>query len=129
MNVLMSSTVQDGHAATLPSMMRENSGYRHYFRHTGAVVTIHNAGLGYHQEIGDLAFAQAVTGLPMQAIMKGRLGAVSIPSWPPRSMRFSIRSVSSMPRSCSDRTMHGPAGWGTPFSERGVILCRYYQRD
>lgn len=65
---------QDGHAATLPAMMRENSGYRHYFRHTGAVVTIHNAGLGYHQEVGDLKFAQAITGLPKRVIMAGRLG-------------------------------------------------------
>jgi starch synthase len=63
----------DGHAATLPAMMREHSGYRHYFRHTGAVVTLHNAGAGYHQEVADLAFAQAVTGLPKQVIIKGRL--------------------------------------------------------
>lgn len=65
---------QDGHAATLPAMMRENSGYRHYFSCTGAVVTIHNAGLGYHQEVDDLAFAQAVTGLPKRVILAGRLG-------------------------------------------------------
>lgn len=64
---------QDGHAATLPAMMRENSGYRQYFRGTGAVVTIHNAGIGYHQEVGDLEFARAITGLPERVIMKGRL--------------------------------------------------------
>lgn len=59
---------QDGHAAILPAMMRENGGYRHYFRHTGAVVTLHNAGIGYHQEVGDLQFARAVTGLPQRVI-------------------------------------------------------------
>ena len=64
---------QDGHAATLPVMMRENSGYRHYFRQTGAVVTIHNAGLGYHQEVADLDFARAITGLPEGVILSGRL--------------------------------------------------------
>jgi starch synthase len=64
---------QDGHAATLPAMMRENSGYRHYFRQTGAVVTIHNAGVGYHQEVGDFEFAQAITGLPERVIMSGLL--------------------------------------------------------
>lgn len=63
----------DGHAATLPAIMREKGGYRHYFRHTGAVVTIHNAGQGYHQEVEDLAFAQAVTGLPERVILRGRL--------------------------------------------------------
>jgi starch synthase len=63
----------DGHAATLPAIMREGSGYRHYFRRSGALVTIHNAGLGYHQEVADLAFARAVTGLPARVIMRGRL--------------------------------------------------------
>ncbi len=65
---------QDGHAAILPAMMRENSGYRPYFRRTGAVVTIHNAGLGYHQEVDDLEFARTVTGLPKRVVMSGRLG-------------------------------------------------------
>ncbi|NOQ45059.1 MAG: glycosyltransferase [Desulfobulbaceae bacterium] len=64
---------QDGHAATLPAMMRENSSYRHYFRESGAVVTVHNAGKGYHQELEDLAFAHAVTGLPEHVIRLGRL--------------------------------------------------------
>ncbi|MBM9536821.1 shikimate kinase [Desulfobulbus alkaliphilus] len=65
---------QDGHAATLPAMMREAGAYRHYFRHTGAVVTIHNAGVGYHQEVGDLDFARAITGLPQRVIDAGLLG-------------------------------------------------------
>jgi len=59
---------QDGHAATLPAMMRESCGYRHYFRRSAAVVTIHNAGVGYHQEVSDLPFAAAVTGLPQRVI-------------------------------------------------------------
>ena len=70
---------QDGHAAVLPAMMREIEGYRHFFRHTGAVVTIHNAGVGYHQDIEDLHFAQAVTGLPEQVIKAGLLGSVFDP--------------------------------------------------
>ena len=70
---------QDGHAAVLPAMMREIEGYRHFFRHTGAVVTIHNAGVGYHQDIEDLHFAQAVTGLPEQVIKTGLLGSVFDP--------------------------------------------------
>ncbi len=65
---------QDGHAATLAAMMRQNPGYRHYFLHSGVVVTIHNAGLGYHQEVADLDFARAVTGLPESVIMDGLLG-------------------------------------------------------
>ncbi len=54
----------DGHTAILPAMLRESEGWRHYFAKTGCVVTIHNAGTGYHQEVGDLPFAEAITGLP-----------------------------------------------------------------
>ncbi len=64
----------DGHAALLPAMMRENSGWRSYFHRTGAVVTVHNAGLGYHQEVDDLEFARAITGLPRRVIESSRLG-------------------------------------------------------
>ena len=58
----------DGHAALLPAMARELPGYRTFFRHTGFVVTMHNAGLGYHQEVNDLPFARAITGLPQRVI-------------------------------------------------------------
>ena len=64
---------QDGHAALIPAMMREMDGYRHFFRSTGAVVTIHNAGVGYHQEVGDLRFARAITGLPERVILSSLL--------------------------------------------------------
>lgn len=63
----------DGHTALLPVMARELEGYRHYFHHTGFLLTIHNAGLGYHQEVADLPFAQAVTGLPSRVIKRGVL--------------------------------------------------------
>ena len=63
----------DGHAATLAALMRELPGQRHYFSRTGAVVTIHNAGIGYHQEIADIPFARAVTGLPASVIEDGVL--------------------------------------------------------
>jgi starch synthase len=62
----------DGHAATLPAMMRETEGFRYFFRHSAAVVTIHNAGLGYHQEVADLDFALATTGLP-ESVVKASL--------------------------------------------------------
>ncbi len=64
----------DGHAATLAALMRELPGQRHYFARTGALVTIHNAGIGYHQEIADIPFARAVTGLPVSVIEDGLLG-------------------------------------------------------
>lgn len=59
---------QDGHTAILPALLREGSGYRHYFNSTAAIVTIHNAGYGHHQEVRDLPFARAITGLPYSLI-------------------------------------------------------------
>jgi starch synthase len=54
----------DGHTAILPALIREIPGYRSYFRGTGCLVTIHNAGFGYHQEVGDIPYARSITGLP-----------------------------------------------------------------
>ncbi|MCK5516350.1 MAG: glycogen/starch synthase [Desulfobulbaceae bacterium] len=53
----------DGHTAILPALIREYVGYRSYFRSTGCLVTIHNAGLGYHQEVADLPYAESISGL------------------------------------------------------------------
>lgn len=58
----------DGHTACLPAMMSEIEWLRHAFRRTGAVVTIHNAGMGYHQDVADLPFVRTITGLPWKTI-------------------------------------------------------------
>lgn len=58
----------DGHTAVTPAMMRECPGYNNYFRTTAALVTIHNGGIGYHQEVSDLPFVQAITGLPWRVV-------------------------------------------------------------
>ena len=63
----------DGHTAILPALIQECQGWRSYFRHTGCLVTIHNAGIGYHQEVADLSFAQAITGLPWKEVTSSRL--------------------------------------------------------
>ncbi|MCK5195793.1 MAG: glycosyltransferase, partial [Desulfobulbaceae bacterium] len=55
------------------AMVRENAGYRHFFRNTGLVVTIHNAGKGYHQDVADLLFAKSITGLPGHIVAKNLL--------------------------------------------------------
>ena len=64
---------QDGHTAILPAMLREGTVYRHFFSSTAALVTIHNAGHGHHQEVRDLPFARAVTGLPDNLIQNNLL--------------------------------------------------------
>lgn len=59
---------QDGHTSVIPAMMREIEGFRHYFKSSSALVTIHNAGLGYQQDVADLLFAMTLTGLPQRTI-------------------------------------------------------------
>ena len=67
----------DGHAALLPALLREHPRYRQALAGSGALVTIHNAGWGYHQEIYDLDYAEALTELPRKVLEKGMLnGAV-----------------------------------------------------
>jgi starch synthase len=63
----------DGHTALLPAIMRELEGFRVYFRDSCSLITIHNAGKGYHQEIMDISFAKANTGLPKRLIDKSIL--------------------------------------------------------
>ncbi len=58
----------DGHTAVLSAIIRETPGYRSYFRRTGCVVTMHNAGLGYHQDVADIPYARSITGLPAHVI-------------------------------------------------------------
>lgn len=63
----------DGHTAVVPALLRECPGYISYFRGTGCVVTVHNAGYGYHQEVADLPYAASICGLPPQVIDSNRL--------------------------------------------------------
>lgn len=67
----------DGHAAFLPAIMRNCPPYREAFMDCRALITIHNAGRGYHQEIYDLDFGAQLTQLPPDVLSKGILnGAV-----------------------------------------------------
>lgn len=63
----------DGHTALVPALIHECQGWRGYFRDTGCLVTVHNAGVGYHQEIADLPFAHGITGLRWSTIGDSRL--------------------------------------------------------
>ncbi len=69
----------DGHAALLPSLLRETPRYAARYGASGVVVTIHNAGAGYHQEIWDRQFARLLTGLGQDVLEKGMLGGTVDP--------------------------------------------------
>jgi starch synthase len=60
----------DGHTALLPLIAQASNGnmVSSSCRYTPSVVTIHNAGWGYHQDINDLEFASAVCGVPLNVI-------------------------------------------------------------
>jgi starch synthase len=59
----------DGHAAFLPAILRSQA--RGPLRRTRALLTLHNAGAGYHQEIYGLEFARQLTGLSLRVLEQG----------------------------------------------------------
>ncbi|MDP3479055.1 MAG: glycogen/starch synthase [Desulfoprunum sp.] len=113
----------DGHTAVVPALINESAGLRSYFRGTGCVVTIHNAGLGYHQEIADLLFAQAITGLPTQAILANCLVDAFDPFL--SAGRFAVMNTVSenYARELQQTEDDSLTGWlGHELARRGVIL-------
>jgi starch synthase len=114
---------QDGHTALLPVMAREIDGIRHFFRKTGLLVTIHNAGVGYHQEVDDLPFAKAITRLPSDIIGKNQLDGRFDPflaSAPYVVMNTVSENYARELRETADDEM---TGWlGHTLARRGVIL-------
>ncbi|MEZ0328497.1 MAG: glycogen/starch synthase [Dissulfuribacterales bacterium] len=69
----------DGHTALTPAMARILTGFAPYFLNTRFAVTIHNAGLGYHQEVADIPFARAITELPNRLISSSVLNGAFDP--------------------------------------------------
>jgi starch synthase len=114
---------QDGHTAILPAMLREIEGFRHYFAETGAVVTIHNAGRGYHQEVADLAFAETITGLPRRLIT-GNLLAGSFDPLLAASAYALLNTVSeNYARELRETADDQLTGWlGHHLQARGITL-------
>lgn len=115
---------QDGHAATLPAMVRENPGYRHFYQNSGTVVTIHNAGLGYHQEIADLDFARSITGLPESVILAGRLENNFDPFVAAAGYARMNTVSENYGRELQETSEDGRTGWlGHRLLQRGVKLA------
>lgn len=113
----------DGHTAILPAMLRESEGFRHYFARTGCVVTIHNAGLGYHQEVADLPFARAITALPARLITGNLLEGAFDPflaASPYAIMNTVSKNYARELRETNDDALTG--GLGHRLLARGVIL-------
>jgi starch synthase len=114
---------QDGHTALVPALIRECEGYRHYFHATGCLVTIHNAGLGYHQEVGDLAFAERITGLPPRVILANQLNGQFDPFLAASAYSLLNTVSENYARELQESDDDELTGWlGHKLLTRGVIL-------
>ena len=91
-------------------------------RESRMVVTIHNAGEGYHQEIWDPKVASLLTGLDAGVIAKGVLRGKADPFLLSPRTRGSTRCPRSMQPSCSgNATRSSPADWA---ARTGNAVCR-----
>jgi starch synthase len=63
----------DGHASFLPALLAEDPRYAGLRDPAGALVTVHNAGAGYHQEVWSEEFARLLTGLSPDVIARAVL--------------------------------------------------------
>ncbi len=113
----------DGHTACVPALIREIEGYRQFFSRSGAVVTIHNAGLGYHQEVADLPFAKANTGLPWRVIYGSLLNGAFDPFLAGASYG-PVNTVSeNYARELQETELDALTGWlGHALKDRGITL-------
>ncbi len=113
----------DGHTAVLPAMARELPGYRNYFKKSGFVITVHNAGKGYHQEVADLHFAAVSSGLSFETIQSSLLDDCFDP-FLAGSKAAILNTVSeNYARELQETVDDSRAGWlGHALLERGVTL-------
>ncbi|MGW8193069.1 MAG: glycogen/starch synthase, partial [Desulforhopalus sp.] len=113
----------DGHTALLPALMREIPGYRSYFRATGCLVTIHNAGYGYHQEIADNIYARSITGLSDQIIAANQLDSKFDPFLVAANYAILNTVSENYARELQEGEEDRLTGWlGHELKDRGVIL-------
>lgn len=111
----------DGHAAFLPAIMREDRRMARGFAKTGSVVTIHNAGVGYHQEIWDPEFAELVTGLRGDVLKLGLIAGTVDPLLLSGSYaRMSTVSTQYALELLSEKNSEVSGGLGRAFRERGI---------
>ena len=113
----------DGHTALVPALIREVDGFRHYYGPSSALVTIHNAGVGYHQEVADLPFARANTGLPWRVIQAGLLNGAFDPLLA-GPLYCPVNTVSeNYARELQETELDSMTGWlGHALKERGIRL-------
>jgi starch synthase len=114
----------DGHTSFLPAIMRENARFSGHFLTSSALVTIHNAGKGYHQEVWDPAFAGLLTGLPTDVIRKGLLNGTTDPLLLAGTYaRLVTVSEQYAAELLAERANEMSGGLGRTLRERGIALA------
>lgn len=113
----------DGHTALTSAIIRETTGYKSYFRGTGCLTTIHNAGYGYHQEIADIPYAQSISGLSDDTILNNQLEE----KFDPLLVAGAFGLVNTVSENYADELQKSQqdqmTGWlGHEFGSRGVLL-------
>jgi len=113
----------DGHTGIVPAIIREMDGFRQFFLNTSTLLTIHNAGIGYHQDVADLPFAKAITGLPWRVIYHNLLNGCFDPliagaTYGP------VNTVSeNYARELQETELDAMTGWlGHALKDRGIRL-------
>lgn len=113
----------DGHTALTSAFIHEMPGYRSYFRGTGCLTTIHNAGYGYHQEVADIPYARSITGLPEETLSTNQLEG----KFDPLLVAGNFGLVNTVSENYADelqKSQHDQmTGWlGHEFNNRGILL-------
>jgi starch synthase len=111
----------DGHAAFLPAIAREDPRLAPRLAESRMVVTIHNAGEGYHQEVWDPKVAGLLTGLDAGVIAKGVLRGKADPFLLAASYaRINTVSEEYAAELLAERDAELSGGLGRAYRERGV---------
>jgi starch synthase len=114
----------DGHTAFLPVLMRKGAASTGGHGSSAAVVTIHNAGRGYHQEVWSPEFAALLTGLPQSVLKEGMLGGAVDPLLLAGSYALlSTVSEQYARELLSETDSEVSGGLGRAYRERGVPLA------
>jgi starch synthase len=114
----------DGHTAFLPALLREDERYIAAFGGTEALVTIHNAGPGYHQEVWDRGFARLLTGLSEacldKGVLNGKIDPLLLAGSYARLVTVSERYAEEM---LSEKDSEMAGGLGRSLKEHGIPLA------
>ena len=113
----------DAHTCIVPAMIREIDGLRQYFRDVGVLITIHNAGIGYHQDVADLSFAKAITGLPQRIIYSSLLSS-SFDPFLAGAIYAPVNTVSeNYAKELQNTELDASTGWlGHALKDRGIHI-------